>query len=1009
MMSSHFSFILLCCCICLAFIRLSKAQINLGGRNETDRLALLAFKDQITIDPLKVMSSWNDSHHYCEWEGVTCGLRHPRVTMLNLDSQGLVGSISPHIGNLSFLRLLNLQNNSFHGVIPREIGRLFRLEGISLINNSLVGEIPINISLCYSLTRLFLSGNNFVGKIPMELGSLPKLVSLALENDNLTGEIPPSLGNITTLKNLALSYNNLEGVIPSTLYNLKSLEILSIHANTLSGMFPSSLYNLSTLQVISISANQLTGNIPSETNLHNLQFFLIGGNRFSGHIPSSLFNASKLFRFDISGNQFTGKVPVNLGNLNELTFLALQENSLGSGKSGDFDFITPLTNCSNLETIVLYSNELGGSLPVSVANFSKSLTSLYLSQNQITGNIPKELENLQNLILLDLSTNFFNGSIPIGLGNLRKLQILGLQNNQLSGQVPLFLWNMSQLVELDLSNNILEGSIASALDNQNLQILDLSRNNFTGPIPREIGLSSHLIRLVLRHNSLNGSIPLEVGNLKNLGYLDVSENNLTGEIPGVLSSLSLEYIYMGSNFFQGPLPSSLADLEGLLSLDVSHNNLSGIIPRQLGKLSVLTTLNLSFNNFEGAVPVEGVFRNSSAFSVFGNLKICGGPPNLRLPKCRIQRSKKQDNGLAVKVILGVLIPSLIVGFCLIFLYFRKNPKGKPSSEEGFGDLKRVSYNDLYKATDGFSSTNLIGRGSYGSVYKGILQQDESPVAVKVLNLIERGASKTFMAECEALREVRHRNLLKILTVCSSVDFKGEGFKALVFEFMPNGSLESWLHPSSDGQDVPRSLNLCQRLNIGIDVASGLEYLHNHCERPIAHCDLKSSNILLSDDLTAHVGDFGLAKFLSAETRSTITSNKDESSSIAIRGTIGYIPPEYGAGGEVSTQGDIYSFGICLLEMFTRKRPTDQMFKDGHSLHEFSKLALPHRVMEIIDERLLSEETHNGDINALNRMRECLSSIIRIGIACSVDIMTERMDIKDVLKELHSIKAIYLQV
>ncbi|KAF5182163.1 Leucine-rich repeat receptor protein kinase ems1 [Thalictrum thalictroides] len=166
-----------------------------------------------------------------------------------------------------------------------------------------------------------------------------------------------------------------------------------------------------------------------------------------------------------------------------------------------------------------------------------------------------------------------------------------------------------------------------------------------------------------------------------------------------------------------------------------------------------------------------------------------------------------------------------------------------------------------------------------------------------------------------------------------------------------------------------------------------------------------------DDLTAHVGDFGLAKFLS-ETRSSIvsiTSSKAETRSIAIRGTIGYIPPEYGAGGEVSTQGDIYSYGICLLEMFTGKRPTDQMFKDGLNLHDFSKLVLTHQVMEAIDVRLLSEETHIEDINSVNKIKECLSSIIRIGVACSVDVMNERMNIKDVLKELHSIKAIYLQV
>ncbi|KAF5192785.1 Receptor kinase-like protein xa21 [Thalictrum thalictroides] len=166
--------------------------------------------------------------------------------------------------------------------------------------------------------------------------------------------------------------------------------------------------------------------------------------------------------------------------------------------------------------------------------------------------------------------------------------------------------------------------------------------------------------------------------------------------------------------------------------------------------------------------------------------------------------------------------------------------------------------------------------------------------------METGASKSFMAECEVLRKVRHRNLLKVLTVCSSVDFEGNDFKALVFEFMQNGSVEDWLHPRSDSVLPPRHLNLWQILNIAIDVASALDYLHSHCETPIVHCDLKSSNILLDDDMAASVGDFGLAKFL----RKTASgSGTNESNSIAVRGTIGYIPPEYGMGAQVSMQAE----------------------------------------------------------------------------------------------------------
>ncbi|XP_028094157.1 probable LRR receptor-like serine/threonine-protein kinase At3g47570, partial [Camellia sinensis] len=228
-----------------------------------------------------------------------------------------------------------------------------------------------------------------------------------------------------------------------------------------------------------------------------------------------------------------------------------------------------------------------------------------------------------------------------------------------------------------------------------------------------------------------------------------------------------------------------------------------------------------------------------------------------------------------------------------------------------------------------SNNNLIGKGRYGSVYKGILNSDKQTVAVKVLNLQESGANKSFLAECEALRNLRHRNLVKVITSCSSIDFKGNDFKALVFEFMQNESLESWLYPSSLEQNDTENLNLTQRLNIAIDVALALEYLHHHYDIPIAHCDLKPGNVLLDNNLSARVGDFGLAKFLIATTGD---SNYARSSSIGVRGTVGYIAPEYGMGGDISTQGDLYSYGILLLEMFTGKRPTNYMFTNNFNLH-----------------------------------------------------------------------------
>jgi serine/threonine protein kinase len=181
---------------------------------------------------------------------------------------------------------------------------------------------------------------------------------------------------------------------------------------------------------------------------------------------------------------------------------------------------------------------------------------------------------------------------------------------------------------------------------------------------------------------------------------------------------------------------------------------------------------------------------------------------------------------------------------------------------------------------------LIGSGSFGSVYNGVLDQEERLVVVKVLNLEKKGAPKSFVAECNVLRNVRHRSLIKILTCCSSINYNGDEFKALVFEFMTNGNLDMWLHPMTDSGNQSKQLSVLQRLIIAIDVASALNYLHNHCEQQIIHCDLKPSNILLDNEMIAHVSDFCLARFLST----THDSSQKCTSTIGLMGSIGYACP-----------------------------------------------------------------------------------------------------------------------
>ncbi|XP_061359866.1 probable LRR receptor-like serine/threonine-protein kinase At3g47570 isoform X2 [Gastrolobium bilobum] len=952
--------------------------------NETDHLALLKFKESISNDPSGILFSWNSSIHFCNWHGLTCSPMHQRVTELNLQGYQLHGLISPQIGNLSFLIELNLANNNFYGKIPQELGRLLQLQQLSLVNNSLTGGIPTNLTSCSDLKSLLLGGNNLISSIPIEIASLQKLQILYVARNNLTGGVPPFIGNFSSLNHLRVGYNNLEGEIPQEICRLKNLTLIAVGVNKLSGTFPSCLYNMSSLTIITATENQFNGSLPPNMflTLPNLQDFEIGENQISGLIPTSIANASILQVLDIGANHFVGQVP-SMGKLRDLYFLQLSESNLGGNLTTDLDFLKSLTNCSKLQLLGIANNKFVGHLPNCLGNLSSQLTQLDLGGNQISGQIPTELGNLISLTLLGMENSRLEGIIPSAFGKFQNMQLLYLGGNKLSGNIPSIIGNLSLLFYLDLDQNLLEGNIPTSIGNcQKLQVLDLSRNYLRGTIPLEIFSLSSLTNLLdLSHNSLSGSLPNEVGQLKNINVLNVSENHLSGNIPITIGECSsLEYLYLKGNSFLGIIPSSLASLKGLRHLDLSRNHLSGLIPDVLQNIAFLEYLNVSFNMLDGEVPTKGVFRNASELVVTGNNKLCGGVLELHLPPCPVKGDQHAK-------------------------HHNSRSKKQSSDSPTIDQLAKVSYQNLHHGTDGFSTRNLIGSGSFGSVYKGTIEPEDTVVAIKVLNLQKKGAHKSFMAECNALKNIRHRNLVKILTCCSSIDFKGQEFKALVFEYMTNGSLESWLHPAADITDRPRSLNLEEMLNIINDVASAVHYLHYECEQAIIHCDLKPSNVLLDDCMVAHVSDFGLARILSSVGVSLM-----QSSTIGIKGTIGYAPPEYGMGSEVSIEGDMYSFGILILELLTGRRPTDEMFKDGHNLHNYVKISFLNNLLQIVDLTILNEEnaTSNENFGLMHpNVENCLRSLFKIALACSLESPKERISMIDVMKELNLIKSFFL--
>ncbi|KAJ1270231.1 hypothetical protein BS78_06G038300 [Paspalum vaginatum] len=984
-----------------------------SGNATGDELALLSFKSMLSSPSQGLLASWNTTTHFCSWSGVSCSRRHhERVVSLLMNSFNLSGSISPFLSNLSFLRKLDLGGNQLVGVIPAELVHLSRLQVLNLSYNQLQGEIPANIGLgLKSLVNLNLGYNYLWGEIPWSLAELPSLKSIYLVNNRLSGEIPPALGNLTSLTFLQLDINMLSGAIPSSLGMLPRLSWLSLGVNNLSGPIPDSVWNISTLTTFSVQQNMLHGSIPPDafSKVPHLQGIFIDRNRFHGPIPRSVGNASELWIFQIGYNSFSGIVPPEIGRLAQLQRLVLLETLLEAKEPKDWEFFVALTNCSQLQFLELGLSKFSGVLPDSVSNLSTSMIALNIHDNAISGSFPGGISNLINLQYLDLSNNVFTGSLPSSLGRLKSMTIFFVFGNNMSGSVPLTVGNLTELYHIELSTNSFSGRIPSTLGNlRKLQELGLSRNNFAGPFPTELLNITTLRGLDLSYNNLEGSIPPEIGNLEGLIEFDAGWNKLSGEIPSTLGECQLvQIISLPKNFLNGPISQPLDQLQGLTYLDLSSNNLSGQIPKFLGNLSMLYNLNLSFNSFVGQVPTFGVFANTTAFSVQGNGKLCGGIHDLHLPPCPLQLPKKKHKHFVVPIVISLVVATLaVLSLLYVFLTWRKRSKTKTPSTTFMQGHPLISYSELVKATDGFSPTNLLGSGSFGSVYKGELDGQDGGktnlVAVKVLKLQNPRALKSFVSECEALRNMRHRNLVKIVTACASLDARGNDFKAIVYDFMSNRSLDFWLHPEAIDQTEQRYLDLAERVAILLDVAYALDYLHCDGPAPVIHCDLKSSNVLLDADMVAHVGDFGLAKIIIEE--SSIVNQS--ASSMGVRGTIGYAAPEYGAGNVVSTNGDIYSYGILVLEIVTGKRPTDNTFTQGTSLRQYVEMSLHGQPMDVVDMRLslsLENELHDASASHGSKVNS-LISLLRLGLSCSEELPSNRMPTGDIIKELLAIKS-----
>ncbi|PHT54319.1 hypothetical protein CQW23_08781 [Capsicum baccatum] len=1029
--------------ILLFLVQYYSVSISAASSNETDQQALLAFKNLVTSPSHLLATNWTTNTSFCSWFGVACSPKRQRVVALALPDMQLQGTISPSLANLSFLSVLNLGNNSFHGGIPYGLGHLPRLRVIDIQNNQLEGSIPTSlfqnqkvqkISLAYNslsgpllldegnivsnleflgishnkisghipssicqlteLKVLSISFNMITGDLPKNIGCLSKLEGFYVGENPITGTIPTSLANISRLQNLFCGNNRLMGKIPLEIGKLSNLRELNFAQNyNLIGEIPEDIFNISSLETINFSSNKLSHRILTSTGLHlpNLKHLHLSDNQLEGEIPLYITNASKLEALDLAGNFLTGTIPNNLGNLRELRSLLLHHNHLtNEPREHELRFFNSLVDCRMLHYLLLGSNLLNGVLPNSIGNLSSTIEILYIGDAHLNGLIPPGIGNMSGLTTLVLQFNNLMGNIPPEIGKLRQLQGLFLPNNKFQGHIPEAVCHLSNLVQLSLGDNELVGLIPSCIGNLSmLQQLYLGSNRFSSKFPSSLWKMRGLLFLNMSQNSIEGEVPSDIGGLKAIVELYLYGNHFSGTIPSRFGQLSnLQILDLSNNSFSGAIPLSFANLISLEFLNLSLNALSGTIPKSLEKLAYLKAINVSFNNLEGEIPSGGVFANSTLQSFLGNNGLCG-MHILEILVCPVtnpaQQSKSKE--LVLKIVIPTVTSSLLILLLVSTWIMKRKKKGTSKDVEYVPEIKThqlISYHEIQRATSNFDGSNLIGAGSSGSVYKGTLSIG-TVVAIKVLDLENEQVCKRFDTECKVMRNVRHRNLVPVITTCSS-----DYIRAFVLEYMSNGSLENWLY----GEDC--HLNLLQRVTVMLDAAMAIEYLHHCNETPIVHCDLKPSNILLDEDMVAHVGDFGISKILAVSKSMAHTKTL---------GTLGYIAPEYGSDGIVSTSGDVYSYGIMLMEVLTKRRPTDEeICNENLDLRKWITQSFSGSMLEVVDANLFPEEEQ-----ITSKSEICIVSMVELALDCTMEIPESRITIKDVVKRLNKIKNTFLEM
>ncbi|XP_023524680.1 leucine-rich repeat receptor-like tyrosine-protein kinase PXC3 [Cucurbita pepo subsp. pepo] len=909
------------------------------------------------LDLSKLLGSWDvdKNPNPCSWKGVGCNFDNSSVTNITLSGSSLSSDdVLPVICQIDTLQALDVSHNSLNHIPEKFIELCGAISGLRLLNfsnNRLVGPLPSFVGF-ERLEILDLSFNCMNGNIDLQLDELVSLKSLNLSSNSFSGPLPTKIGRDRALEQLQLSKNQFRGTISEDIVRYMNLTFIDMSSNYLSGSLPLLIGNLSKLEFLILSANKFNGEIPeSVSRISSLVRLAAHENRFIGNLPIGITNYVK--NLDLSYNNISGSIPVGLLSKPQLETVDLSHNELEGPIPGD------VSSSSILVRLRLGSNMLNGTIPATFGKLQK-LMYLELDNNKLTGVIPNELGACKILLLLNLAQNNLEGRLPSQLGNLQGLQALRLESNNLSGELPLEIMQLRELM-----------------------ILNLGWNSLNGSIPHSILVLNRLVNLNLQGNYFVGAIPDTIREMSSLMELQLGGNQLTNPIPKMPEKLQIA-LNLSSNRFEGLIPKSFVGLPSLEVLDLSNNQFSGEIPAYLVQLVSLTELSLTNNQLSGVIPP---FRTWVLLDTKGN-------PNLIPYTTPIDTSpplrKKRKPIIAA---IGVVIVALFISAAFVIFIFvmtKRYYKGNVHDSEGevpptamVIQGKLLSLNVIHRSNIDFSEameavsdpSNIDMKTRLCTYYKVVMPRGSSYYVKKLKwndKIVQPGSRDKFGKEMEVLGRLNNSNIMTPLAYVLTTEST-----YLFFEYAPKGTLFDNLHGS-----LGNVLDWSSRYSIAIGAAQGLTFLHGCASGPVLLLDLSSKNIFLKSLKEPQIGDIELCK--------VIDPSKSTGSLSMVPGSVGYIPPEYAYTMRVSPAGNVYSFGVILLELLTGKTAISEGAELVKTVLGYHSKQNQKWELQILDNSISKTSPY---------VRSQMGAVLEVAISCVSPSPESRPKMKTVLRML----------